>query len=71
METNMTDTELATAVFERLTLRETEAKAAGDKKRIVALAKAHKALEKVWADLHPAMGIAGPVVFSGGLPKPD
>ena len=66
----MTDAELMIAVFDRLTLREAEAAAAGNRKQIVALAKAHKALEKVAADLFPAMGM-DPIAFSGGTPKPD
>lgn len=62
----MTDAELMMAVFDRLTLREAEAKAAGNRKQIVALAKAHKRLEKVAADLFAPMGM-DPIAFSGGV----
>ena len=66
----MTDLEIATAVFERLTLRETEAKLSGNRKQLVALAKAHRKLEKIWNELQPALALKdGPVIFSGGTPK--
>jgi hypothetical protein len=66
----MTDLELATAVFERLTLRESEARLSGNRKQLVALAKAHRKLEKIWNELQPHLALeGGPVVFSGGTPK--
>jgi acyl-CoA reductase-like NAD-dependent aldehyde dehydrogenase len=84
MPRKLTDVEIATAVFDRLIQRETEAMSALSKarkakdrdaaiearRRARVLADAHKALEQVWSDLQNAIELPdGPVVFSGGGPK--
>lgn len=64
----MTDLDLIKYAAERLRVREAEAKAAGNKKAIVALAKLHKALEKAMKAY--AVETGGDVVaYSGGGPK--
>jgi hypothetical protein len=66
----MTDTELAMAVAERLRLREAEATAAGDKRRLTKLVRFHRALEKLAGQYLPGFGMEV-APLSGGIPKPD
>lgn len=62
----MTDADLISYCADRLKNREADAKAAGDKKAIVALAKLHRALEKAMKAY--AVETGGDVVaFSGGV----
>ncbi len=63
----MTDQELAQEVANRINAAEAAAEAAGDNKRLAALKKAHRDLDKAWAKLMPAMDFAP---LSGSPLKP-
>ena len=65
----MTDLELIALAAERIRLREAEAKAANDRKRLAALMKLHKALDKAMAAYATETG-GNVVAYSGGV-KPD
>lgn len=64
----MTDFDLIEYAAERLRQREADAKASGNRKQQVTLAKLHKALEKAMREY--AVETGGDVTaFSGGTPK--
>ena len=69
MTDQRTDQEIAQIAHDRILQREAEAKATGNRKLIVALAKLHKALDKAWADIQPFLA-GGIQPFGGGTPKP-